>query len=97
MSLRSRLAHNLRLIRKSRKISQAQLAKMSGVNLTHIGYIENKRTSASVDVIESIAAALELDPCILLARSSVKFPGTKIKTLQLLPVTFKKGEAAYCF
>lgn len=97
MSVRKRLAQNLRIIRKTKGLSQAKLSKISGVNTTHIGFVENLQVAASVDVLESLAIALKIDPCILLARNSVSFPGSGIKNLQLIPITFKMGEAAYCF
>lgn len=97
MNLRKRFGFNLATFRKAKKISQSNLAKLSGVSKAHIGYIENSRFSASLDVIESLSLALEIDPCLLMGRPSIKFSGTKIKTLNLLPIFLEEKQAAYCF
>lgn len=97
MSLRKRLGTNLRSLRKLKGFSQNKLAEISGVNHNHIGSIENGHVAASVDILESLCIALEIDPCFLLAKTSVKLKGTGIKEVQLIPIKIKKGEAAYCF
>lgn len=53
-----RIAHNLRDIRKSRSLSQAVLAKISGVPKSTINHIESAQSSPSIDVIEKLAQAL---------------------------------------
>ena len=95
--LRKRLAANVFAYRKFHKMSQANLAKISGINLTQIGNIENSRISTGIDLQERLAAAFKIDPCLLLARSSILMPGTGIKRTSILPTFFTEGVAAYAF
>ena len=95
--LRNRLAANVFAYRKFLHISQAELAKLSQINTTQIGNIENHRTSTSVDLLERLARALRIDPCMLLARNDLKMPGTGIKRASILPTFFTEGVAAYAF
>ena len=53
-----RIAKNLRAIRKVRNMSQAQLAKASGLPKSTINHIEAGESSPSVDSVESLAGAL---------------------------------------
>lgn len=97
MNLRKRLADNLFAIRKNLGISQKELSKISKINITYIGYIENSQVAASIDVIEKIAKALDTDPCLLLARNTIIIPRAKSRRLRLVPTLLKKGEAAFAF
>ena len=65
--LRLRLARNLVNVRYARSISQAELAKMSGLDRSYIGSIEQARRNVSVDTIDRIADALDVDAQSLLA------------------------------
>lgn len=53
-----RIAKNLRSIRKTRNISQSQLAKASGLPKSTINHIETGESSPSVDSVEKLASAL---------------------------------------
>ncbi len=62
MSLRERVARNLRRLRRDKGISQEDLADRAGVNRNYPGLLEREQYAASVDVLEKLAAALDVDP-----------------------------------
>lgn len=62
MRLRERVARNLRRLRREKGISQEDLADRAGVNRNYPGLLEREQYAASVDVLEKLAAALEVDP-----------------------------------
>lgn len=66
MRLRCILAKNLRRLRIERGLSQEALADIAGINRSYVSYLETEKYSASVDKIESLAAALQVDPLELL-------------------------------
>lgn len=67
------LGSNLRHIREKQKISQEELAALSGLNRAYIGYIEREERKPSLDTIEKIARVLDVEPYVLLLPKS-KFP-----------------------
>ncbi len=68
MTLRRILAQNLRRLRQERGLTQEALADLADVNRNYVGLIEREENSASVDVLESLARGLKIDPTDLLAR-----------------------------
>jgi len=52
---------NLKGFRKSRNISQEKLAEICGTELNYIAEIEKGKKFPSLDMIEKIAAALEIE------------------------------------
>lgn len=68
MTLRRILAQNLRRLRQERGLTPEALADLADVNRNYVGLIEREENSASVDVLESLARALKIDPTDLLAR-----------------------------
>jgi transcriptional regulator with XRE-family HTH domain len=67
--LREVLAANLRRLRAARGWSQEALAHESGVNRTYLSSVERAERNISIDNIERIAKALELEPWRLLKPS----------------------------
>jgi transcriptional regulator with XRE-family HTH domain len=65
MNLRERVAKNIIDRRKSLGLSQEDLAKRAGLNRAYVGKIENARFSVTIDTIEKIAHALEVDADVL--------------------------------
>ena len=61
MSLREILARNLRRLRAERGLSQEELAHRAGVNRNYVGMIEREENAATVDMMEQLAAALDVD------------------------------------
>jgi transcriptional regulator with XRE-family HTH domain len=66
--LRGVFSANLRSARESRKISQEALADLAGLHRTYIGSVERGERNISIDNIERLAAALEVQPEDLLKR-----------------------------
>lgn len=58
MDVRSRLAANMKSLRKARGWSQEALAEEAGLDRTYISGIERKVKNPTVTVVERIAAAL---------------------------------------
>jgi len=65
MNLRERVAKNIIDRRKSLGLSQEDLAKQAGLSRAYVGKIENARFSVTIDTIEKIAHALEVDADVL--------------------------------
>ncbi len=59
--IRERFAKNLRKIRKSRNLTQEKLAELAGVDFRYISFLENAKSFPSGDLIEKLAAALNID------------------------------------
>ncbi|MEA1674369.1 helix-turn-helix transcriptional regulator [Nitrospirillum sp. BR 11163] len=64
--LRTILADNLRRLRKAKGISQEELAGLAEVDRTYISLIERKRNSISLDKLEQIAVALNVQAYVLI-------------------------------
>tara|TARA_R100000935_G_C2757052_1_gene132059 strand:+ start:457 stop:669 length:213 start_codon:yes stop_codon:yes gene_type:complete len=62
MKLRDRVGLNVRNLRNSKGLSQEQLALAADVDRSYISEIELAKNSASIDVLERIADALDVDP-----------------------------------
>ena len=61
MDGRALLAWNLRRIRTARGVSQERLADEAGVDRKYVGILERQENSASVDILDRLARALEID------------------------------------
>lgn len=70
MKLRDQVGLNIQNLRRERGISQEDLALMAKVNRGYMGKLENAKYSASLDMIEKISRALNVEPSVLLARDS---------------------------
>jgi transcriptional regulator with XRE-family HTH domain len=68
-----RIARNLRLIRQSRRISQSQLANLSGVPKSTINDIESGAVNPSVDSVEKLSGSLGVSFEELLSRPVLEF------------------------
>jgi transcriptional regulator with XRE-family HTH domain len=65
MKVRDRVGLNVRNLRNSRGLSQEQLALAADVDRSYISEIELAKNSASIDVLERIADALDVDTKVL--------------------------------
>lgn len=61
-------ARNLRRMREARCISQEALADLAGLHRTYVGSVERGERNISIDNIDRLAKALNLDPAELLRR-----------------------------
>jgi len=66
-SLRLRFAANLRAHRTAKQISQEALGEKAGFHRTFVSHVERGTRSLSLDNIERLAQALEIDPVQLFA------------------------------
>jgi transcriptional regulator with XRE-family HTH domain len=64
--LRSVFAANLRRERELRGFSQEHLADLAGLHRTYVGSVERGERNISIDNVERLAKALELEPVLLL-------------------------------
>ena len=62
MKLREQVGLNIRNLRSSSGLSQEKLALAADLDRSYISEIELAKFSASIDVLERIAHALEVDP-----------------------------------
>jgi transcriptional regulator with XRE-family HTH domain len=60
-SARFRFAMNLRAARKAKGLSQEELADKADLHRTYVGSVERGERNVSIDNIERLAAALNLD------------------------------------
>mgnify|MGYP001038114056 CR=1 FL=1 len=58
---KQKFANNLKYLRKSRKLTQEQLAELVGVDFRYISILETAKSFPSCDVIEKLASALNVD------------------------------------
>ncbi|HTO42395.1 MAG TPA: helix-turn-helix transcriptional regulator [Rhizomicrobium sp.] len=68
MNLREVFSWNLQAQRRARGLSQEALAHEADVDRTHLSALERCINSASLDMVERLAKALEIEPSILLER-----------------------------
>ncbi|MGE3871344.1 MAG: helix-turn-helix domain-containing protein [Parvibaculaceae bacterium] len=68
MNIREEFARNLRRVRRLRGLSQEALAHDAGVDRTYISALERSVYSATIDMIEKLAAVLAVEPAELLER-----------------------------
>lgn len=70
MSLREVFARNLRRYRLDAGLSQEALAADAGIDRTYVSALERSVYSASLDMIEKLAAVIGVEPSQLLERQS---------------------------
>ncbi len=68
-SARSRLAKNIRALRARDGLSQEALADLVGLHRTYVGSVERSERNVSLDNVEKIAGALNVDICDILSES----------------------------
>ncbi|SFK40732.1 helix-turn-helix domain-containing protein [Celeribacter marinus] len=62
MRLRKQVGLNIRNLRNSKGMTQEQLALAAKMDRSYVSEIELAKNSASIDVLERIADALDVDP-----------------------------------
>lgn len=70
MILRGVVARNVRSLRERAGLSQEELAHIARLHTTYLSGIENGRRNPTLDVIERVASALNVEASALLARES---------------------------
>jgi transcriptional regulator with XRE-family HTH domain len=66
MTLRRIVARNLKRLRQERGLTQEELADLAGLNRNYVGMIERQENAATVDTLEELAKALQVEPVRLL-------------------------------
>lgn len=64
--LQRRLGHNLRRLRIQRALSQEEFAEVLRIHRTYVGGLERGERNPSLQVVERLAAQLDVDPVDLL-------------------------------
>lgn len=72
MNLKERVGLNLQNLRRSRNLSQETLALTAGIDRSYISEIELAKSSVSLDILEKLSRALEVDPQVLLSPRRTK-------------------------
>ncbi len=72
MGIRETFAYNLRDIRVKRGLSQEELAHRADIHRTYVSSLERCQYSATIDMVETLARILDVEPADLLkARSAI--------------------------
>lgn len=72
MEIREVLALNLRKFRQAKGLSQEGLAHCADIDRTYISAIERSVYAASIEVVDRLARALEIEAAELLVRPSTR-------------------------
>jgi len=72
MGLRQTFAENLKRIRQEKGLSQEALGFEAGVDRSYVSLIERAEFSVSLDKIERLAKALNIDPVAFFAKPPKK-------------------------
>lgn len=67
VSGRKRLAAQMRVRRRHLGLSQEELAAIAGIHRTYVGAVEREERNISIDNVEKIAIALQMDIAEILA------------------------------
>ena len=68
MNLMHYFASNVKHYRKIRGYSQENLAELSGLHRTYISSLEREKRNISIENVEKIAKALEIEPYLLFVK-----------------------------
>jgi transcriptional regulator with XRE-family HTH domain len=60
------VARNLKRLRRERGLSQEELADLAGLNRNYVGMVERRENAPTIDTLEALAKALQVDPVRLL-------------------------------
>lgn len=66
---RTRISANLKRLRSARRLSQEQLAELADFHRTYVSQLERCVTNISIDGLERLAQALEVDVTDLLKKN----------------------------
>ena len=71
MDLREIFRKNVKSFRKSKNLTQEQLAELCDLSTNYIGDIERNRRKVTIDTIEKIANGLNISPSELLDKNNI--------------------------
>ena len=67
MEIREILAVNLKRLRRAKGLSQEELAHQVGIDRTYVSALERRVYAASIDLVDRLAKALQVDTQTLLS------------------------------
>ncbi len=76
MNIREVLARNLRVYRRQRGLSQEALAHKAGIDRTYVSALERSVYGVSIDILDRLAVALNVEAANLLQRTPPKSDGS---------------------
>ena len=79
----ARLAETVRVQRKARNLTQAQLAELTGINRSMIGRLENETFKPSTDQLEAIAGVLDFEVTDLYVDEAKAAPKAQVKACKI--------------
>lgn len=74
MKLRRIVARNIRELRREKGMSQEELAGRADMNRNYVGMIERSEHAATVDMLEKMAEALNVDPSAFFSQNQDPSP-----------------------
>lgn len=77
MNIREVLALNLRKLRRTRGLSQEELAHRAKIDRTYISSLERSIYAAGIDVVDRLARVLGVEAADLLRRPDIERNGRK--------------------
>jgi transcriptional regulator with XRE-family HTH domain len=75
MRLREIVARNLRRLRHAIGLSQEELADRAEINRNYVGMLDREQHAATIDMLEKLAAILEVDPVAFFERPERRSTG----------------------
>lgn len=75
MRLREIVARNLRRLRHAKGLSQEEFADRAEINRNYVGMLEREQHAATIDMLEKLAAILEVDPVAFFERPERRSTG----------------------
>lgn len=103
MSIARQIGENIRLLRKSKGLSQEQLALRAEINASYMGQVERGEKNPTIDVLGKIAQALQTPLEALVSLEQDGFltedgsPYAEKIAQQLNGLSLKEQEAVYRF
>jgi transcriptional regulator with XRE-family HTH domain len=79
MSLTNNVAQNLCALRRDRKLSQAAVAKSSGMSVSYVSMLERGQRSPPLETVEALAKAFKVSPVSLVEKPSARRPRSRRK------------------
>ena len=97
MSFKKDFGNRLKEIRKLKKLTQFQLAELSGIDEKHLSYIECGGSFPKADLIEKFAKILEIEPTTLFDFKHLKTKKELLKDINKKLQTLSEKEIQYFY
>jgi transcriptional regulator with XRE-family HTH domain len=94
VELRELFRSSLRQSRRSRGLTQAQLAEAADLSLEMIGRLERGLTAPSLETVAALAAALHVAPAVLFGAEPTGISGERRETLERINKLLASGSDA---